>query len=86
MVIYIQYKFYESPSMQLLTMLWLKTEKSLKFRQLKGHNSIITDDTPTKFQVHNLTMVIYIQYKFHESPSIGYIPSYGSGWKKIMEI
>ena len=26
-----------------------------------------------KLQVHNLTMVIYIQYNFREIPSIGYL-------------
>ena len=26
-----------------------------------------------KLHVHTLTMVIYIQYKFHEIPSIGYL-------------
>ena len=33
----------------------------------------ITDDTPIKFQVHNLTLAIYTQYKFHEIPSVGYL-------------
>ena len=47
-------------------------EKKSKCRQSKGNNSSITDDTLIKLQVHNHIMVIYIQYKFHESPSIGY--------------
>ena len=38
-----------------------------------GNNSAITDDTPIKLCMDNLTMVIYIQYKLHEIPSIGYI-------------
>ena len=47
--------------------------KTLKFRQWKGNNSAITDDTLIKLHVHNLTMVIYIQYKLNEIPSIGYL-------------
>ena len=47
-------------------------KKSVKLRRSKGNNSAITDGTQIKLHVHNLTMVIYIQYKFHESPSIGY--------------
>ena len=48
-------------------------EKSLKFRQSKGNNSAITDNTLMKLCVHNHTMVVYIQYKLHETPSIGYL-------------
>ena len=48
-------------------------EKSLKFRQSKGNNSTINDDAPIKLHVHNLDMVIYIQYTFHELPPIGYL-------------
>ena len=40
--------------------------KALKFLQPKGNNSILTDDTLMKLHVHNNTMDIYIQYKFHE--------------------
>ena len=47
-------------------------KKSLKFRQSKGNNSTITDDIPIKLHVHILTMVIYIQYMFHEISSISY--------------
>ena len=47
-------------------------EKSLKFRQTKGNNSSTTDDILTKLYMHNYIMVIYTQYKFHESPSIAY--------------
>ena len=43
----------------------------MKFRQSKGNNSVITDNTPIKLHVHNLIMVTYIQ--FHELPSIGYL-------------
>ena len=46
--------------------------KSLKFRQSKANNCAKTDD-PDKLHVHNLTIVIYIQYKFHNIPSIGYL-------------
>ena len=35
--------------------------------------STITDNSPIKLHMHNLIMVIYIQYKFHEIPSIGYL-------------
>ena len=42
----------------------------LKCRQSKGNNSSITDYTLMKLHVHNHTMVIYIQYKFHEIPYI----------------
>ena len=48
-------------------------KKSFKFRQSKGNNSAITDDTPIKLHMHNPTLIIYIQYKFHEIPSIGYL-------------
>ena len=44
----------------------------MKFRQSKGNNSAITDDIP-KIHVHNIIIVIYIQYKFHELPFIGYL-------------
>ena len=43
------------------------------FRQSKGNNSSITNDTPNKLHVQNFTMVIYIQYKFYIIPSIGYL-------------
>ena len=45
----------------------------MKFRQSKGNNSAITDDAPIKLHMHNLIMAIYIQYKFHEIPSIPYL-------------
>ena len=48
-------------------------KKSLKFRQSKDNNSAIRDNTLMKLHVHNLTMVIYIRYKFHKIPSIGYL-------------
>ena len=72
MVIYIQYKFYEVPSIAYKVMAE-DGKKSLKFRQSKGNNSSITDDTLMKLHMHNHTMVIYIQYKFHEIPSAGYL-------------
>ena len=46
-------------------------KKSLKCRQSKGSYSTIADDTLMKLHMHNHTMFIYIQYKFHEIPSIG---------------
>ena len=33
----------------------------------------MADATLMKLHMHNHTMVIYIQYKFHELPSIGYL-------------
>ena len=72
MAIYIQYKLHEIPSIGYLVM----TEdgkKSLKARQTKGNNAAIPDDSPIKLHVHNLTMVIYIQYKCHEHESFGYL-------------
>ena len=45
----------------------------MKVRQSKGNNSSITDATLMKLHVHNHTMVIYVQYKFHEITSIGYL-------------
>ena len=60
----------------------------LKFRQSKGNNSFITDDTLVKLRVHNHNMVLYIQYTFHEIPFIGYLvmadhenTSGNTGWK-----
>ena len=38
-----------------------------------GNNSYKSDDTFMKLHVHNHTITIYIQYKFHESPSFGYL-------------
>ena len=62
MVIYFQYKFHENPSIGYLK-LWLRTEnKTFKFRQSKGNNSFITDDTQIKLNMNNQhTMVNYIQ-------------------------
>ena len=33
----------------------------------------MTDDILMKLHVHNHTIVIYIQYKFHDIPFIGYL-------------
>ena len=69
MVIKIKYKFHEIPKVANKVM--AEDEKNtLKFRQLKGNNSSITDDTLMKLHVHNHTMVIYIQFTFHEIPFI----------------
>ena len=40
-------------------------KKSLKFSQSKGNNSSITDYTLKKLHMHNHTIVLYIQDKFH---------------------
>ena len=45
----------------------------IKFRQPKGKYSSIADDTLMKLHVHNSTMILYIQYKFQETPFIGYL-------------
>ena len=65
MVAYIQYKFSEIPSIGYLVVTEDGKKKSLKFRQSKGNNSSITDDTLMKIHVHNHTIVIYIQYNIH---------------------
>ena len=57
----------------LVNRLWLRTVKSLKFRQSKGNNSSISDDNLMKHHVHNYTMVIYIHDTFHEIPSIVFL-------------
>ena len=58
----------------LLSRLRLGIEKKpLKFKQSKSNNSSITNYTLMKLQVHTHTIVIYIQYKFHEIPFIAYI-------------
>ena len=72
MVIYIQYKFHEILPMGYLVM-GEEGKKSLNFRQTKGNHSAIPDGSLTKLYVHNLTMVIYMQYRFHEIPSISYL-------------
>ena len=48
-------------------------EKALKFRQSQNNKSSTANATLIKFHVHNHTIVIYIQYKFHEIPFIGYL-------------
>ena len=61
MVLYIQYKFGDIPLIGNLVIVEDR-KKSLKFRQSKGNNYSITEDTLTKLHVHNHTMVISIQY------------------------
>ena len=56
---------------QLLTKLCMRMEKSSKFRQSNGNNSSITNYTLMKLHMHKHTMVINLQYKFHEIPYIG---------------
>ena len=68
----------------LVNRLWLRTVKSLKFRQSKGNNSSISDDTLMKHHVHNYTMVIYIHFTFHEFPSNAFLDKTEDG--KIIEI
>ena len=67
MVIYIQYKFHEIQSIGYIAMA-KDGKKSLKFRQKKGDNSTIPDDSPIK--PHHI-MVIYIQYKLHDILYVG---------------
>ena len=62
MVIYIQDKFQEIPFIGYLVMAEDR-KKTLKFRQSKGDNSSINDDTLMKLLMHNHTIVIYVQYK-----------------------
>ena len=50
-----------------------KVTNSQKTPQTRANNSALPDDSPTNLYVHNLTMAIYIQYKFHEILSIGYL-------------
>ena len=40
--------------------------------QSKGSNSSKANATLMKLHLHYYTMVIYVQYKFHKNPSIGY--------------
>ena len=47
-----------------------KKQKTLKFRQSKGVNSYLTNDTPVKLHVHNNIIVMYIHFKFDEIPSL----------------
>ena len=58
--------------------------KTLKFRQSKGPNSSIANDTLMKLHKHNHTMFIYIQYNFHEIAFLGYLVMAQDG-KKIIE-
>ena len=62
-VIYIQYKSNVSPSKGYRVMAE-DAKQSLKFRQTKGNSSAILNERPIKLYVHNLTIVIYIQYKW----------------------
>ena len=55
------------------TKLWLRAEKIIEIRQSRGSNSSLTDETLIKLHMRNYTMVKYIQQKFHEGPSIGYL-------------
>ena len=57
MVIYIQYKFHEIPSIAYKVMADYR-KKTLKFRQSKADNSSITNDTLMKLHFFNQTMVI----------------------------
>ena len=60
-------------------------KKSLIFRQSKGNNSSKTDDTLMKLNMHNNTMVIYIQKKYQEILFIDYLVMNEDG-EKIIEI
>ena len=46
---------------------------SSKLRQSRGINTSIAYEIVMKAHVHQHTMVIYIQYKFHEIAFIGYV-------------
>ena len=70
MIIYIQYKFRELPSIGYLGV--AKDGKPSRFRQSKGNNSFITNDSLMKLHMHNHTIVICIQYKIHEILFISY--------------
>ena len=70
-VTYSQYKVHEISTIikKKVTNVWLRRKKSMKFRQSKGKNSSIIDAALVNqwLEFHdNHTMVIYIQYKFHE--------------------
>ena len=62
-VIYIQYNLQDISIIGYLVMAGY-AKKSLKFRQSRGDNSCITNETPIELHVHNHTMVIYIKYNF----------------------
>ena len=83
MIIYVQHKFQEILFIADLVMAE-DGKISLKFRQSMGDNSSITHDTLMKLQVHHHNMFIYIQYKFHEIPSLGHLVMAEDG--KIIEI
>ena len=55
----------------------------MKFRQSKGDNSSITDDTLMKLHVNNHTMLLYNQYKFHENQFISYLVMAEDGKKTL---
>ena len=48
-------------------------EKSLKFRQSKGFICSIADNYLMKLNMYDQNMFIYIQYKFQEILSLGYL-------------
>ena len=49
----------------------------------KGNNSSITDDNLMKLHLHKHTIVLYIQHKFHEIPSVGYKVMAGTEKKSL---
>ena len=57
--------------------------KLLKIRQSRENNSVIYNDSPIELNVHNPIMIIHIQYKFHEIPSIGYLVMAGDRQKSF---
>ena len=81
MVIYTWYKFHEIPLSAYKVM--AEDGKIIEI-YAKSNNSSITDYSLVKLHMHNHTMVIYVQGKFHEIPSITYkvMPEDG----KIIEI
>ena len=86
MVIYIQCQFHEIPSICYLVMAEDR-KNHWNFRQTRGNNSAIPDDSPIRLHVHNLTMVIHV-YKISTS-FMKFYPLVTELWprtEKIIEI
>ena len=62
--------FHEIP---LIGYLFMAEDRKIIEMQSKGNTSSRTNDTLMILHVHNHTIVIYIQYKFHEITSFGYL-------------
>ena len=68
MVIYIQYKFHEIPSIGLLVM--TEDRKTLRFKQSKGNKSSIAEDTLVKRHVPNHIMPYILSISFMKLHSL----------------